>query len=253
MLLSLKPHPSFFLKPKLFLSRPLSSSSSSSSSFSTSSSSAMSTIEHIVLFKVRPTADPSTMISSLNSLSSLPAVSHISAGPVLRLRSAAANDLGFTHILHSRYESKEKLSAYANDPAHVSVVKELVLPICEDIMAVDWIGNVVPGPVAPGSAARLTLAKLKEGSDALELTSALTLTKEVIEGTTLLSYGENFSPARAKGYSFGMIAAFPKVDDLEKLDGAQLETFKEKVRPVLDGLIVLDFVFSDSTQSSANL
>jgi Stress responsive A/B Barrel Domain len=54
---------------------------------------------------------------------------------------------------------------YANDPAHVKVVKECVLPICDDIMAVDWVAEgLVPGPVAPGSAIRLTLAKLKEGN-----------------------------------------------------------------------------------------
>lgn len=47
----------------------------------------------------------------------------------------------------------------------MQVVKELVLPIADDVMAVDWAAEgLVSGPIAPGSAIRLTFAKLKEGS-----------------------------------------------------------------------------------------
>lgn len=83
--------------------------------------------------------------------------------------------------------------------------------------------------------------------------SALASAKDAAAGMTLVSYGENFSPARAKGYSFGMLAAFPAVDDLEKLEGGQLETIKEKVRPILESVIVLDFVASEPPPSAANL
>ncbi|KAJ1697603.1 hypothetical protein LUZ63_006115 [Rhynchospora breviuscula] len=249
-----RPHP-FLVKPQSLRSSSTSVLLSASAAMSTSSS---STIEHFVLFRLRPSTDPSkvdTMISSLRALASLPSVSHLSAGPILRLRSAAASELAFTHLLHSRYESKEKLSEYANDPAHVKVVKECVLPIADDIMAVDWVAEgVVPGPIAPGSAIRLTFAKLKEGSDATELTSALASAKDAAEGATLVSYGENFSPARAKGYSFGLLAAFPKVDDLEKLKGGHVEAIKEKVKPILEeSVLVLDFVASESPPSSAHL
>ncbi|KAJ4791646.1 Stress-response A/B barrel domain-containing protein UP3 [Rhynchospora pubera] len=260
--LNLKPLHSVRFRPHSFLVKPQSLRSSSTSlRLSTSASASMSTsssstIEHFVLFKLRPSTDPSkidTMISSLRALSSLPSVSHFSAGPILRLRSAAASELAFTHLLHSRYESKEKLSEYANDPAHVKVVKECVLPIADDVMAVDWVAEgVAPGPIAPGSAIRLTFAKLKEGSDATELTSALASAKDDA-GATLVSYGENFSPARAKGYSFGLLAAFPKVDDLEKLTGGHVEAIKEKVKPILESVIVLDFVVSEPPPSSAHL
>jgi peroxin-10 len=77
--------------------------------------------------------------------------------------------------------------------------------------------------------------------------------KDAAECATQVSYGENFSPARAKGYSFGMLAAFPGVEDLEKLEGGQLDAIKEKVRPILESVIVLDFVVSEPPPSSANL
>ncbi|KAF3323434.1 Stress responsive A/B Barrel domain-containing protein [Carex littledalei] len=260
-MLSVKPLHSVRFRPQLFLVKPQPVRTGPAClRFSTSASAAMSTsstIEHFVLFKLRSSTDPSkvdNMLSSLRALSSLPAVSHLSVGPVLRLRSSAASELAFTHLLHSRYESKEKLLEYADDPAHVNVVKECVLPIADDIMAVDWVAEgLVPGPVAPGSAIRLTLAKLKEGSDASQLKSALASAKDAAAGATLVSYGENFSPARAKGYSFGMLAAFPGVDDLEKLEGGQLETIKEKLRPILESVIVLDFVVSEPPPSAANL
>ncbi|KAJ3698028.1 hypothetical protein LUZ61_001733 [Rhynchospora tenuis] len=257
--LNLKPLHSVRFRPHAFLVKPqsLRSSSVRLSTSASAMATSSSTIEHFVLFKLGASTDPSkvdTMISSLRALSSLPSVSHLSAGPILRLRSAAASELAFTHLLHSRYESKEKLSEYANDPAHVKVVKECVLPIADDVMAVDWVAEgLVPGPIAPGSAIRLTFAKLKEGSDASELTSALASAKDAAEGATLVSYGENFSPARAKGYSFGLLAAFPEVDDLEKLKGGHVEIIKEKVKPVLESVIVLDFVVSEPPPSSANL
>lgn len=54
---------------------------------------------------------------------------------------------------------------YASGLAHVNVVKECVLPIFYDVMAVDCVTEgLVPGSVAPVSTIWLTLAKLKEGN-----------------------------------------------------------------------------------------
>uniref|UniRef100_A0A0E0AMJ5 Stress-response A/B barrel domain-containing protein n=1 Tax=Oryza glumipatula TaxID=40148 RepID=A0A0E0AMJ5_9ORYZ len=73
-------------------------------------------VEHIVLIKVRPEAAVSgaaaAMVSSLQALSSVvPGLSYIHVGPVLRLRSPAAEALGPTHVLHSRYATKPDLAA----------------------------------------------------------------------------------------------------------------------------------------------
>ncbi|KAJ6840394.1 uncharacterized protein M6B38_309390 [Iris pallida] len=211
------------------------------------------TVEHVVLFKVRESVDPAAMLSGLRSLTSLNLATHLSAGPVLRpLRSSAAADLGFTHLLHSRYPSKDDLSLYAAHPDHVLVVNSHVIPSCDDVMAVDWVSHSpsLPPP-PPGSALRLTFAKPKQGSSAAQLLDAIAdAAPAAAEGGRILqlSYGENFSPARAKGYEVGMIAVFPGVEDLEKAS-EETEAAKEKVRPLLESVIVLDYVVPEGTAS----
>jgi hypothetical protein len=68
--------------------------------------------------------------------------------------------------------------------------------------------------------------------------------KDTTDISTLVSYGENISPLtlRKKGYSLGMLAVFPGVDHLEKLEGTPFEAIKEKIRPLGENVIDLDFV-----------
>lgn len=211
-------------------------------------------VEHVVLFKPRDGTDPAklaAMVSNLRSLAALDGVLHLTSAPVLRHRSSAAATLGFTHLLHSRYATKDDLAAYSAHPAHVSVVREHVLPICEDIMAVDWAGDLVSGPMSPrpGSAARVTLAKLKDEAEEEGKRNVLAALGEVAGSfpgaIEQFSYGENLSPARAKGYSVGSIAVFSSPEELDGLQakgGDPMEAQKEKVRPLLESVIVLDFV-----------
>lgn len=228
--------------------KPFASLSFSSSSMDPTAT-CPTTVEHVVLFKVRDATDPTkidSLLSNLRSLTSLDLATHLTAGPILRLRSSAASALGFTHLLHSRYPSKPDLAAYSAHPDHISVVKSHVLPICDDIMAVDWLAHAqLPAP-SPGSVLRLTLAKPKEEAATARIV-------EVIEGINQLignkaeqvSVGENFSPARAKGYTVGFISVFKSVEELDALmeeDKEVVEAQKEKVRPLLEDLIVLDYV-----------
>uniref|UniRef100_A0A0D3GTE5 Stress-response A/B barrel domain-containing protein n=1 Tax=Oryza barthii TaxID=65489 RepID=A0A0D3GTE5_9ORYZ len=200
---------------------------------------------------VRPEAAASgaaaAMVSSLQALSSVvPGLSYIHVGPVLRLRSPAAEALGPTHVLHSRYATKPDLAAYAAHPAHVAAVQGHVLPNALDTTAVDWVNAaLVPSPVNPGSAVRLSLAKLKEGVEAHQLAeklAAATAAAGEAKGAKV-SFGENFSPARAKGYQFGMVAVFDSVEGLDAVDGdGKVEAAKAIVRPLLDDVLELEFV-----------
>jgi peroxin-10 len=208
-------------------------------------------VEHIVLIKVRPEAASSgaaaAMVSSLQALSTaVPGLSYIHVGPVLRLRSPAAEALGPTHVLHSRYATKPDLAAYAAHPAHVAAVQGHVLPNALDSTAIDWVNAaLVPSPVNPGSAVRLSLAKLKEGVEAHQLAeklAAATAAAGEAKGAKV-SFGENFSPARAKGYQFGMVAVFDSVEGLDAVDGdGKVEAAKAIVRPLLDDVLELEFV-----------
>ncbi|KAL0718870.1 hypothetical protein Bca4012_068193 [Brassica carinata] len=233
---------------------PLSSSRRSLSAVSMSSSTTPpppQIIEHIVLFKVKPETDSTkiaSMMNGLNGLASLTQVIHISAAPLHRVRSSS---IPFTHVLHSRYLSKDDLNLYAAHPDHVRVVKESVLPICDDVMAVDWVADRVPGTLAspPGSAAKLTFLKLKEdladnGGVKSEIVDVIKGLREKLPGIGEITVGENFSPARAKGFSIASIAFFEGLGELEAVDGETelVSVEKEKVREYVDSTIVVEFV-----------
>ncbi|XP_058728145.1 stress-response A/B barrel domain-containing protein UP3-like, partial [Vicia villosa] len=150
-----------------------------------SSSTQTKTIEHIVLFKVKENSEPSkltSMVNGLSSLISLDQVLHLTTGPLLRNRSTA---LTFTHMLHSRYKSKEDLEAYSTHPSPIGVVRGSILPIIDDLMAVDWVaedidsGELVPNP---GSAIYVTFLKLKEG----------VFNDEVLKIITIKKYKDNY-------------------------------------------------------------
>ncbi|KAJ6724378.1 STRESS-RESPONSE A/B BARREL DOMAIN-CONTAINING PROTEIN UP3 [Salix viminalis] len=260
-LLSTKPFHLHFPVPKHQLSpffpsfKPSSSASRSQIRMSSSSTSPQ-TIEHIVLLKVKENTDPTkvnTMIHSLNRLISLDSVLHLTAGALYRTKSSP---IPFTHMLHSRYSSKENLSAYALHPTHVQVVQESILPICDDIMAVDWVTDDLNGGdslVPPsGSAMRLTFLKLKEGlGDEVkyEILGVIKGIKDTFGGIDHISCGENFSPARAKGYSIASLAVFRGLSELEAVDSAKelANLEKAKVRDYLESVMVLDYVVSSSS------
>jgi soluble cytochrome b562 len=218
-----------------------------------SSSSAVATpIEHVVLFQARPEAVASgataAMISSLQALATaVPGLAYIHAGPVLRLRSPAAEELAPTHLLHSRYATKEDLASYATHPSHVAAVQGHALPNVLDITAVDWVNAApLPSPAASGSAVRLTLAKVKAGVEVAQLVEKVAAVTKAA-GDAKVSFGENFSPARAKGYQFGMVAVFDSVEELDAVEGdGKVEEAKAAVRPLLDEVMVLDFVVGDA-------
>ncbi|KAF5199652.1 Stress-response A/B barrel domain-containing protein UP3 [Thalictrum thalictroides] len=215
------------------------------------------TIEHIVLFKVKEDTDSSkinTMVNGLNGLSSLDQVLHLSAGPIYKNRSSSFN---FTHMLHSRYKSKEDLGNYSAHQSHLSVVRESVLPICDDLMAVDWVADLDDLAVVPksGSVMRVSFLKLKEGlgesekGDVLKVIGGI---KEHFGSIEQLSVGENFSPARAKGFSIASLAILPGLNELEALNSNEqvVKEQKEKVKELLDSVIVLDYVIQSPQSAS---
>ncbi|XP_051114401.1 stress-response A/B barrel domain-containing protein UP3-like [Andrographis paniculata] len=229
-----------------------SSTSIKMSSASDSASNPNHIVEHIVLFKVKPAADPSAvaaMVSNLNGLSSLDSVLHISAGPVFRCRSGS---LAFTHVLHSRYRSKTDLTAYADHPSHVTVVANYVKPIVDDVMAVDWIAGGFAGEatVPVGSALRLTVLKLKENSgegDKQEVMELARGIKEKLPSIAQLTVGENFSPGRAKGYSICSMAIFEDTKDVNSESD-----YAAAVGAAVDDALVVDFAV-ESPIRGANL
>ncbi|KAJ4882183.1 dimeric A/B barrel domainS-protein 1 [Raphanus sativus] len=196
-------------------------------------------IEHIVLFKVKDDVDSDkidAMVDGLNSLATIDQVLYISAAPIHRLRSASA----FTHVLHSRYRSKEDLSAYVAHPDHLRVV-EATMPIWEDIMSVDWIAHQAPGILKPpaGSVGKVTLLKVKENVTEEAKKEIMEVVKEKSHEITV---GENFSPARAKGFSIASVAYFKDLGEVEVNE----ELVKEKIGGYVEDTIVVEFMVPTS-------
>ncbi|CAN6478323.1 unnamed protein product [Victoria cruziana] len=209
-----------------------------------------SVVEHVVLFDVKPETVPEKveeMLSGLRSLSSLEAVLYLTVGPIRRLRSSS---FGFTHLLYGRYPSKQALADYAAHPSHVKVVQESVLPITRDVMAVDWVANIDGGPSFPPATAafRLTLVKPKPDLDESmqeEIGQVLEGIKSSVPSALQVSVGENFSPARAKGFSWGLISFFPGVDAIDTIDSDEdlVKAQKEKVKDLVDSVMVVDYEY----------
>ncbi|KAK7363289.1 hypothetical protein VNO77_05425 [Canavalia gladiata] len=214
-------------------------------------------VEHIVLFKVKEETEASkvsAMVNGLSSLVSLDQVLHLSVGPLLRNRSSS---LTFTHMLHSRYRSKQDLDAYSAHPSHVSVVKGNVLPIIDDIMAVDWVADDLRGDLVPpqGSAIRVSFLKLKENAVRDEVLGVVRGLPESFKQISQLSCGENFSPARAKGFSIASLAVFPGPSELEAVDSNEelVNYQKDKVRDHIETVVVVDYVVPPPPAHSASL
>ncbi|XP_030970153.1 stress-response A/B barrel domain-containing protein UP3-like [Quercus lobata] len=221
-------------------------------------------IEHIVLFKVKDEAEPSKVkawLDALNALSSLDQVAQLTAAPLIQTTttSSSATSLNFTHILHSRYNSKQDLKAYTIHPRHDSAVKDHGLPIVEDIMAFDWVAPdlhlaVTPKP-KPGSAIRVSFFKLKEEEEGKK-SEILGVLKETKDGLLLgqqkkiseLSYGENFSPERSRGYSLAYLAVFPGHTELED-SNEELGKLKHKFKDFVESEVVVDFLIPSSSSS----
>ncbi|KAJ0234576.1 Stress-response A/B barrel domain-containing protein DABB1 [Hirschfeldia incana] len=199
-------------------------------------------IEHIVLLKVKDNVDSDkieAMINDLNSLATIDQVLYLSAAPIQRLKSAFA----FTHVLHSRYRSKEDFSVYHAHPDHLRVEEE-TMPILEDLMSVDWIADEAPGILKPrvGSVGTVTLLKLKENVTDEAKKEIMEMIKERSRGSDEISVGENFSPARAKGFSVASVAYFKDLGEVE----AHEELVNETVGGYVEDTIVVEFVVPTS-------
>ncbi|ERN18717.1 hypothetical protein AMTRI_Chr04g243130 [Amborella trichopoda] len=203
-------------------------------------------VEHTVLFKIREGTEPEkvdAMMSGLRGLTSLDSVIYLTTGRISKIESPSFT---FTHVLHSRYHDKDGLAQYAGDPKHVAVLKELILPISEDILALDWVADV-EGPLFPTwDAFRLSILKPREGlsdEERGEVQNILGYCKKFFPSIKQLSFGENFTPARAKGFSWGVLSFFNGLKELKELDENEeyLKLQKEKVRAQMEDYVVIDY------------
>ncbi|CAI5533823.1 unnamed protein product [Closterium sp. Naga37s-1] len=180
-------------------------------------------------FTVKPNTPPSAvaaMVNGLRALSSAPGVLFLAVGSALPIPPALAAytpQSPWTHALLGRYESRDALQAYAGSEEHVKVVEGCIKPIISDILAVDWETDVPADAAASASASaaadagasRLPFSVIH--SVVMELGPSATANPTAIPtmvsslkshvgeipGLHEVSIGENFAPARAKGFTWG--------------------------------------------------
>lgn len=236
--------------------KPIPKSTSFSANFSANMASLPSkVVEHVVFFKVKDGTPPekaNAMISALQGLKSLDQVLDLTAGPALRFNSGTYK---YTHALHSRYKDRQSLADYSAHPRHVNVVKEFVLPLTDDLLALDWEAELGEPMLPSYGAIRIAVLKPKEGladPQRFELAEILSGYKGIFPSVGQVSFGENFSPARAKGFTWGSLSLFPGGKELEELNANEEDAKiqNEKVLPQMENFVVIEYI---NSPTSANL
>ncbi|GJP37171.1 hypothetical protein CLOM_g21607 [Closterium sp. NIES-68] len=225
-------------------------------------------VEHLVYFQVKPDTPPSAiaaMVNGLRALASSPGVLLLTVGSALPLPPALATSAPaspWTHALLGRYESRDALQAYATSEAHVKVVEGLIKPIISDILAVDWETDVDASlPAAAAAAAAPALSPSPPPFSVIHsvvmelapsaatpvatstMVSALKAHVGEIPGLEEVSLGENFAPARAKGFTWGF-ASFHRDEAALKAyagDERHQRVMGERVMPLVARFNWVDF------------
>jgi len=209
-------------------------------------------VEHVVFFNVKEGTSAEKInawISALQGLNSLDQVLQLTAGPALRFSSGTFKH---THALHSRYKDKQSLAEYSDHPNHVHVVKDLGLPIVDDVFGLDWEADL-GGFVMPSyGAIRIAVFKPKEGlaeQQRAELVEILSGYKDMFSSVMQVSFGENFSLAKDKGFTFGFLLLFPGVKELEELNTNEehVKIQNEKVLPLMENFMVIEYIVSPNS------
>jgi len=94
-------------------------------------------VEHIVLFELKPETTPEqvgAMEAGLQMLATeIPGIIGLTFG-----ENFSDRNKGSTHGLVVRFTDRAALEVYIPHPAHQSVVEELVRPILDEIIVVDY-------------------------------------------------------------------------------------------------------------------
>ena len=94
-------------------------------------------IDHIVLFKWKEDASATAIAKAIEALKGLkgkvPGIVELSCGENFSDRAR-----GFHHGLVVRFKTRDELAAYMPHPTHQVVVQNLIKPIVQDILSVDY-------------------------------------------------------------------------------------------------------------------
>jgi hypothetical protein len=97
----------------------------------------MAGVMHLVLFKWKEDAAPESIETAMQGLRNMagriPGVEELSCGANFTQRSK-----GYTHGLTVRFTDEAALDVYIPHPVHQDVVQNLINPIVDDVLALDY-------------------------------------------------------------------------------------------------------------------
>eukprot|EP00252_Welwitschia_mirabilis_P018583 TRINITY_DN4125_c0_g1_i1.p1 TRINITY_DN4125_c0_g1~~TRINITY_DN4125_c0_g1_i1.p1 ORF type:complete len:218 (-),score=7.31 TRINITY_DN4125_c0_g1_i1:229-849(-) len=198
-------------------------------------------IEHVVLFRVKDNAAHEAVeawLSRLNELSSLDSVLCLRAAPSRNVENSR-----FTHILHARYADMEALSRYTVHPLHVEVVEKYGKPILEDLLALDWETSLEDPSVESFKAFHFSLMKPLDPA-ATDVSPLLLGISDRLSFIRQVSFGNNLSPGRSKGFSWGFLVLFSAPAELDQFvdKNEHFKLFSDALLPKMEEIVHVEAV-----------
>ncbi|KAL5707982.1 hypothetical protein ACHQM5_018826 [Ranunculus cassubicifolius] len=212
------------------------------------------TIEHIVLFKMKPNTNLDILIQELNNLKRLPGVIYLTAGYVYDMYSSNTS-LDYTIFLHSRHRNKQDLDIYMHCPEKLKFTNTYTELYYEDYALVDWV-TYHPQPLhnpSVGTALRATFLDMKEdGWGVICDVVGDSLGDLTVQQTFGGSYiGKTYRPQN-KGFSIASLGVYPGIFQLQAVGSP--EEFAKKlegdVKAAIDNIMVVDYIVKDVYVSS---
>lgn len=210
-------------------------------------------MEHLVLFKMSKDLTDDQEKDMLDHLYTLQYhYRHIIAISVGRIFSKRSK--GFTHALFARFASKEALAGYYEHPSRKSVLDQFVMPYCEDLLTLDFEGEVEEdietifrrGDFFEEGIEHLVLVKVKDSSAPEDHQSMLASLKELPTKigpiVVQLTAGRNLSD-ESQGYTHALIVRLPSEEDLEAYNQhpEHVKVLMNQILPISRNILVADF------------
>jgi len=177
-------------------------------------------VEHLVLLKVKdgsPDSKLTDLVNGLKTISKLPGILEYNFNRVVRQEHS-----DFTHVLQTRFVSRQALDDYDSHPDHVHLVHHLLLPAVDNFLVFDFEDSSAEGGkgAKKAGATHIVLMKPKEGVETLAVEKALErLRAQGEEAGTLpvrdVRIGAGINPKLAQGYTWGLVSLHASEADLE--------------------------------------
>lgn len=204
------------------------------------------TVEHIVLFKMKPGTNLEILVDQLNLLRKIPGVLYLTAGIVDEFY-CSSKDLYFDVFLHSRHANKQAVDSYMHNPTKLHFTNTYTELYYEDYMVLDWVTyhpEPLPNPKL-GNALRLAFFKMNDNGWGDVYTK---VGEELGPGSDQLTFGENYvgktyRPAY-KGFALSSLGVFPGVYQMKALGTPQDFGTKllGQLEPTVNEVIVIDCI-----------